>query len=218
MLLLEIISIHFLLCQEFLLHFKPKFGSEVLELNKPYVLGSDTLTFHHIKFYITNVSLQDSNQKPLNDTINSYLIDLEIRKTIHIKIQESQSIRQLKFSFGTDSLTNEDGAKGGDLDPMHGMYWTWQTGYINLKCDGIISNETKRNHSMNFHIGGYKFPYNSIQYLSFPVNNKKFAEIEIDFKQIIEANVREQNYTVMSPGKKSQRMAHSIKKSIQLYQ
>jgi len=35
-----------------------------------------------------------------------------------------------------DSLANVSGAMSNDLDATKGMYWSWQSGFINLKIEG----------------------------------------------------------------------------------
>ena len=55
-----------------------------------------------------------------------FLIDLEyptsLRRQLPLKkISQWDSIH---FIVGVDSATQLKGAQGGDLDPMHGMYWS----------------------------------------------------------------------------------------------
>ena len=40
--------------------------------------------------------------------------------------------------LGVDSVLNYNGVHEGALDPINGMYWTWQTGYIHCKLEGKI--------------------------------------------------------------------------------
>ncbi|MFT4599180.1 MAG: hypothetical protein ACI9WM_001432, partial [Arenicella sp.] len=54
-----------------------------------------------------------------------------------------------------------------DLDPIHGMYWTWQSGYINTKIEGSRGDE-----KFTYHLGGYSFPYNASQEVMLPVSSK----------------------------------------------
>lgn len=47
-----------------------------------------------------------------------------------------------------------------ELDPMNGMYWAWNTGYIALKCTGeILDLTTQTTHPFELHLGGYQQPY-----------------------------------------------------------
>jgi hypothetical protein len=48
----------------------------------------------------------------------------------------------LEFNLGVDSLHNHSGDQAGDLDPMYGMIWTWNTGYIFFKHEGYFTSST----------------------------------------------------------------------------
>ena len=78
---------------------------------------------------------------------------------------------KIKFNLGIDSLTNVSGVMGGDLDPTKGMYWTWQSGYINFKMEGSSAVCPTRNHEFQFHIGGYQDPFYAMQTLELEVKN-----------------------------------------------
>ena len=48
----------------------------------------------------------------------------------------------IEFNLGVDSLHNHSGDQAGDLDPMYGMIWTWNTGYIFFKHEGYFTSST----------------------------------------------------------------------------
>lgn len=55
----------------------------------------------------------------------------------------------------------------GALDPIHGMYWTWNSGYIQLKCVGeLISKTTQQEQHFELHLGGVQAPWICIYPLS----------------------------------------------------
>lgn len=48
----------------------------------------------------------------------------------------------------------------GPLDPIHGMYWTWNSGYIQLKCTGeLISKTSQHEQHFELHLGGMQAPW-----------------------------------------------------------
>jgi len=59
--------------------------------------------------------------------------------------------------IGTDSITNVSGALDGDLDPIKGMYWAWNSGCINFKLEGTRVISGKKT-PFEYHIGGYNGP------------------------------------------------------------
>lgn len=60
--------------------------------------------------------------------------------------------------FGVDSLLQVSGVQSGALDPLKGMYWTWQTGYIQFKMEGILSKDTLGEGliPIQLHLGGFQ--------------------------------------------------------------
>ena len=43
----------------------------------------------------------------------------------------------------------------GDLDPVHGMYWTWQSGYIQFKLEGLL-RDSAGERKLELHLGGFE--------------------------------------------------------------
>lgn len=107
------------------------------------------------------------------------------------------------FHIGIDSATNVSGAMGGDLDPTKGMYWAWQSGYINVKIEGTSSVCNTRNHEFQFHLGGYLPPHYALQTLHFPVKNPQQIQIDIDIQKFLKnIDLARQNH-IMSPSKEA---------------
>ena len=101
--------------------------------------------------------------------------------------------------LGIDSTTNMGGAMAGDLDPMKGMYWTWQSGYINFKLEGSSNLCPTFKNEFQFHFGGYAFPNNALQTIILNVNMDKNISIEMDISAFLkEINLEKENL-VMSP-------------------
>ena len=70
--------------------------------------------------------------------------------SLALQIPSNIPFSKLKFQLGIDSLTNVSGAMGGDLDPTKGMYWTWQSGYINMKIEGKSNSCKTRKNQFQF--------------------------------------------------------------------
>ncbi len=67
------------------------------------------------------------------------------------------------FTLGVDSIDNCSGAQSGALDPVNGMFWAWNSGYIFLKMEGISPVSNSNGKRLEFHIGGYREPNNCIK-------------------------------------------------------
>lgn len=72
-------------------------------------------------------------------------------------------MRAISFVVGVDSLANTGGVQGGDLDPMLGMFWTWNTGYVYARLEGESDSAHSPAHRFTWDIGGYKDPSNALR-------------------------------------------------------
>lgn len=203
---------------ECIIEFTPTFNNLPLELNKNYSFKNDSLKISALKFYISNISFYEGNQ--LVDCVSKKynLIDIENPETSSIKFlrKNSKAYNKICFSIGIDSLTNVSGALGEDLDPTKGMYWTWQSGYINLKIEGQTKICPSRNNLFNFHIGGYQYPYNSIQNLDFPIKENKKIIFNLDISKLFIGIKLNEIYEVMSPNKKALDIAQQFSMAIKV--
>ena len=63
---------------------------------------------------------------------------------------------RISFTIGVDSARNVSGAQTGALDPLNGMFWTWNSGYVMAKLEGKSSVSSLVNNKMEYHIGGFR--------------------------------------------------------------
>ncbi|MEY2830237.1 MAG: hypothetical protein RIQ33_2095 [Bacteroidota bacterium] len=193
-------SIHNISAQS--IFFSPKFGKEDFSINHSYSFtASDSIKFETLKFYISSIQLLN-NQKVVFAEKNSFhLIDIEDSESMKINLPSATNFEfdEVKFNIGIDSITNVSGAMGGDLDPINGMYWTWQSGYINFKLMGSSSACKTMNHQFEFHLGGYQHPFNLLQTIVLSSNKNSLLKIEFDVQQFLSGiDFTKQNH-IMSP-------------------
>jgi hypothetical protein len=146
--------------------FIPVYNNVPLKLETTYEINeTDSLQIETFKCYLSNVKLFDGEKQVYAELDSYHLLNLSVAETMNfnLNIPENIAFSHLQFDLGIDSLTNMEGAMGGDLDPTKGMYWTWQSGYINFKLEGTSNLCDNRNNAFVFHLGGYAFPNNSIQ-------------------------------------------------------
>ena len=189
--------------------FFPTLNNELIEINKEYFSQSidDSINFEAIRFYISDIELFQDDDLIFSLEKKHHLIDLETPESLKMDFEIKQDLKfnKIKFNLGVDSLTNVGGAMGGDLDPSNGMYWTWQSGYINFKLEGITASCPARHHFFQYHLGGFQSPYNSLQTIELPLFNTDSKSIKINlaiddfFKNI---NIKE-TYEVMSPSQRA---------------
>ncbi len=124
--------------------------------------NGDTFVVKELKYYLSNFKLiGDGND---NYTIpESYALvdELKTANTFTYQGIPAGKYKSLELTIGVDSTRNVSGAQSGDLDPMLGMFWDWNTGYIMAKIEGFSSSIPTANQSLSIHIGGYHGDFNA---------------------------------------------------------
>lgn len=180
-----------------------------------YVLNEiSTIKFETIKFYISNVQLLYNGKLVWSESNSFHLYDVadSLSEMIQLKRLNGFKFNQIRFDLGVDSLTNVSGAMGGDLDPTKGMYWTWQSGYINFKMEGSSNICTNAKKEFQFHLGGYQAPFNTLQTVCLNVNSNEKIEIEFDVKQFLKGIELSKQDHLMSPGKDAVLLSQALVK------
>lgn len=185
------------------IQFEPSFGNQELLLDELiyYNDGNDSLEIETLKLYISNLII--NNTEISHPIPNSYhLVNSEEKKSLKWEIEIPSDFRfnSMSFNIGIDSVTNSSGVFSGDLDPTTGMYWTWQSGYINFKLEGTSLLSPMRKNKFEYHLGGFSYPNNTIQKVELEVNNKDKIIIKIDVSKFINGLDISTINKVMSPG------------------
>jgi hypothetical protein len=181
----------------------PTFNGEPITLEVAYKFnqGKDSITFSTLKFYISNLEFYYKNQLVHKENEGAHLIDLENENSKNLKIDVGKInlFDEVKFDLGIDSSTNVSGAFGGDLDPTKGMYWTWQSGYINVKLEGHSNLCNNRLKEFQLHLGGYANEVNALQAIMLKVPQTNTINIDIDLFAYVKSFDLTGNNMVMSP-------------------
>jgi hypothetical protein len=158
-----------------------------------------------MRFYLSNFVFLKNGVVVLEEKNSFHLIDLEDENTLDLKFSglEGRDFDGLQFNLGIDSLTHISGAMGGDLDPTKGMFWTWQSGYINFKLEGTFKQCPTRNHEFQFHLGGYLAPFQSAQSVQLKVPNRENLVLQLDLTPFFEQVDWAKKYSIMSPCKEA---------------
>ena len=192
---------------EVTLHFVPLFEKQSVTLEKKYAsrFQEAAISFTVFKCYVSHFEFYANHRLTYSAADTAFLLDASKPESLSPKLSIPNHclFDEVRFYFGIDDTTNHLGIGSGDLDPMKGMYWTWQTGYINMKLEGYCNNSSTSDHGFQFHLGGFTAPYVSFQ----PVTLKTFAtdslNIIIDLSRFMEAITLKDTNTVMSPGESS---------------
>ena len=185
------------------------YNNEKIVLNKAYQNNyADNFIINKLQFYISDLRFYSQNKEVLEYHKKYILIDIENENSLKISIPSNLMFDQVLFNIGIDEETNKTGAKGGDLDPIHGMYWTWNSGYINFKLEGLYNN----NNEFMFHIGGFMKPYNTLQKVKINKAKEHNNKLELNFDRFL--NSLDFNLDkILSPGKNALKSSNMLAKS-----
>lgn len=169
---------------------------------------TDSLT--KFKFYISHIEIKGKN-KYVSEK-EHHLVDFHKNKhssrVIKLNNVDPSDLLEIEFLLGIDSKTCNDGVGEGALDPIHGMYWTWQSGYINFKMEGVSKNSSAKKNRFQLHLGGFRKPYSSTQKVNLTLE-KESSKIQLcfDVNKFISVIDFNNQHTIMSPSKESVRLA-----------
>jgi hypothetical protein len=181
---------------------KSLYGAHELVLDSNYLNGAGAeLKFEAFRFYISNLRLAMNDSVTWKEEESFHLYDKSTGKnSFKLVVPANTHFNTLKFDLGIDSLTNVSGALGGDLDPTKGMYWTWQSGYINFKLEGKSHQCSNPKKEFQYHLGGYQKPFDALQAVSLKTGSKDRVVIGFDVEQFMRSANLIRHDHIMSPG------------------
>jgi hypothetical protein len=207
-------SFSFSQSQSVKIDFKPVYGEKEIHFNEKIQVDSlNWIAFSKVKFYIGNFKSYSNGYSDSSHMNGYYLIDFSDSSSLTINYESVSTPDSICFLIGTDSLTNISGLFDGALDPLNGMYWAWNSGYINIKIEGSSSFASSPDKKFEFHIGGYGSPYATSKELCF---NTKSNEVDftLDLSKIIIANLLERSPSITIPGINAMMFSDNFKNAI----
>lgn len=128
-----------------------------LELNKVHIhsITADTIEFTNFKYYLTNIRLKKEDGSWWIHPNSYHLVNLAESSSLNLILNDVPIGNYIAVSYllGVDSLHNVSGAQEGALSTVNGMFWSWNSGYIQMKAEGISPNASSG--SFAYHIGGF---------------------------------------------------------------
>lgn len=199
--------------------------------------SSDSVKIELFKCYLSNIQLIVGEQR-ISNSSKIVLLDFSKKDTFSI-VLDSDSVsdkkvnhfvngknstdtmnpkyfnlpKYISFQIGIDSIINTSGLMEGDLDPIHGMYWTWQSGYINFKIEGHASWFSSRNHEFQYHVGGYRYPYLALKTVELQFVESSPVLVGIDMAHFLNSIKVNSNPFIMSPSAQAVLLAEKLKTS-----
>ena len=182
-------------------------GTDTLQLDQEYTNPhAETFSIINLKYYIHNLRFVSGNKTvTLPDTY--YLIDERKPDSKQLTVDlPPGNYTAFHFTLGVDSIKNVSGVQTGALDPVFGMFWTWNSGYIMAKFEGKSPVSTAPFTNFTYHIGGFKKDESVIKDISLPLaagikNNQLTIRADVNkwFSGVNAITIKQTPYC-MNPG------------------
>jgi hypothetical protein len=181
----------------------PSWNNKPLELQQVYLTDNrDSISFSTLKMYLSDFRFKNKINGGIITIDTLIFYDLADSSThVFFKELEMSNYDAVSFTLGLDSSKNVSGELENAYDPLLGMYWAWNTGYVNLKLAGKSSLVLTKTHDFEFHLGGYRFPYATAQQVQVDLNDKIIHfELSLLFPDVI---FIKKTHHLMLPGKEA---------------
>lgn len=151
-------------------------GSQPLSLigaiDYPYLnANNDSFKVTLYKYYVSNIRFVSSNGTEYAEPESYHLMDAGDPYSLSFNISNvpAGTYTAVKVLLGVDSTRNVSGAQTGALDPIHGMFWTWNSGYIMAKVEGSSPQSSTPDGKFSFHLGGFSGAYSVLNEVTIPL-------------------------------------------------
>lgn len=153
------------------LEFSNMAGNQPLELDtKNYInQNGDTFNVTLFNYYISNIKLLATDNSVYSEKESYHLMKATNPESLRFTMTDvpENAYKSITFTIGVDSTRNVSGAQTGALDPVHGMFWSWNSGYIMTKVEGTSPQSTAGGNMLMYHVGGFSGPNNTIKTKTF---------------------------------------------------
>jgi len=162
--------------------------------------NKDSISFSTLKMYFSDFRFREKLSGGITEIDTLIFYDLADSSThVFFKNLEISNYDDVSFTLGLDSSKNVSGELENAYDPLLGMYWAWNTGYINLKIMGESNAVPTNSHEFEFHLGGYRFPFATAQTIQVDLNDQYiYFDLEKLFSESINLT---KNHHIMLPCK-----------------
>ena len=178
--------------------------------NTPLEYVDSLLHVETLKCYVGHIELLDMNKQIIGrDSVSYRLIDFKNSNSLNFSVNTNSNYASyVRLTLGVDSITNAAGIHCCALDPANGMYWSWQSGYIQFKLEG----KEKEGPTLNLHLGGFSNAHMSSITDEIPIHrmvsngpvlppNRRSQHLSISlsldsFLELVKTN---KEYSLMSP-------------------
>ncbi|MFM9056418.1 MAG: MbnP family protein [Bacteroidota bacterium] len=179
----------------------------------------DSIRIDNLRFYIGGVSFEKKDGFLLYEDRKPQLVDTydTVRNRLILKGLSSSDGGRLCVQLGLDSIQNTTGIQSGELDPVMGMYWTWQSGFIHFKLEGEAIDSVGNQLKFQYHLGGYRTPFAVTQKVCIDLKSlKDTLHIAVELNNVLTSELLLRQPKLMSPGPDAVRIFGRIADSFQV--
>jgi len=123
------------------------------------------------RYYISHMSFVDVTGRETILPDKYYLVNEADSLSKIIQLPAAAAIKSISFFVGIDSARNISGVQTGSLDPMNGMFWTWNSGYVFAKLEGQSDSSHAPAHGLTWDVGGFRQRENALRKITLVLNS-----------------------------------------------
>lgn len=131
-------------------------GAFTMNTDLTHPMTNETIHFQTLKYYISNVKLKKEDGSWWVQPESYHLVTVGANTAPSVSLADVPlgNYSEIQYTIGVDSTRNVSGAQTGTLSTSHGMFWSWNSGYIFIKAEGTSPDSPTGGFS--YHIGGFK--------------------------------------------------------------
>lgn len=155
------------------LRLHPMVDNDSLELNRtaPYKApNGEEYVVTTFNYYVSHIVFIDAAGNRFEEPESYHLVRANEPASQIIAIDKVPEGRYktVEFLIGVDSARNVSGAQDGDLRPELGMFWSWKTGYIMAKMEGLLQPSGSL---LEYHIAGFSSTTGGIRKVTITISS-----------------------------------------------
>jgi hypothetical protein len=126
---------------------------------------NEEITVSKFNYYISNIKLMNTEGGEYAEPESYHLLQQDKLGSLHFHLANvpGGKYKSVSFLIGVDEARNTSGAQTGALDPINGMFWDWNTGYIMAKMEGTSPQSKDSTKKFMLHVGGFNGEFNSLR-------------------------------------------------------
>jgi hypothetical protein len=172
--------------------------------------AGEKFRFSNLSFYISDFSWYAGEDNSIHEHQRVELLQASA-DSVNMLIKAPFTPSRFCFRFGLDSATQVSGRTDGALDPALGMYWAWNTGYIQCRLEGQSPDSKGKKGKFEFHLGGYASPWSTDYKMCIDLpTGQPDPEVILDLKPLMDGISLRKSWSVLTPGKEARDLSFLI--------